>query len=213
MRAILLIFASVFLMFCPTTSVAQSSQCRGDFNGNGQVTVDEILTSVNNALNGCPPPGARFVDNGDGTITDTKTALMWEKKSDDSGIHDQDDTYTWSSSGSPANGTTFTTFLATLNQNSFAGHQDWRLPSAAELQTLLDYTAFAPAIDAAFNAGCDVDCALTTCSCTGLGYYWSSTTIADQPDLALSVDFNYGLANLFEKTLPAGYVRAVRGGQ
>lgn len=37
-----------------------------------------------------------FVDNGDGTITDTSTGLMWEKKSDDGSIHDKDDVYTWS---------------------------------------------------------------------------------------------------------------------
>jgi hypothetical protein len=30
--------------------------CLGDFNGDNQVTIDEILTSVNNALNGCSAP-------------------------------------------------------------------------------------------------------------------------------------------------------------
>ena len=36
-----------------------------------------------------------YVDNGDGTITDLNTGLMWEKKSDDGTIHDKDDIYTW----------------------------------------------------------------------------------------------------------------------
>jgi hypothetical protein len=36
-----------------------------------------------------------YVDNGDGTITDSKTGLMWEKLSDDGSIHDWDATYTW----------------------------------------------------------------------------------------------------------------------
>ena len=31
-----------------------------------------------------------FTDNGDGTITDNNTGLMWEKKSDDGGLHDKD---------------------------------------------------------------------------------------------------------------------------
>jgi hypothetical protein len=35
-------------------STGSSASCCGDCNGNGQVTVDEILTTVNNALNGCP---------------------------------------------------------------------------------------------------------------------------------------------------------------
>ena len=33
--------------------------CTGDRNGDGQVTIDEILDSVNNALNGCPPGSAQ----------------------------------------------------------------------------------------------------------------------------------------------------------
>ncbi len=36
-----------------------------------------------------------YTDNGDGTITDNNTGLMWEKKSDDGSIHDKDTTYTW----------------------------------------------------------------------------------------------------------------------
>ena len=36
-----------------------------------------------------------YVDNGDGTITDTSTGLMWEKLSDDTSIHDKDNVYTW----------------------------------------------------------------------------------------------------------------------
>jgi len=38
----------------------------------------------------------RFVDNGDGTVTDNMTGLMWEKKDNSSGIHDMDNIYTWS---------------------------------------------------------------------------------------------------------------------
>lgn len=37
--------------------------------------------------------GARFVDNGDGTITDTETHLIWEKKDDGGGLHDRDAVY------------------------------------------------------------------------------------------------------------------------
>ena len=65
-----------------------------------------------------------YTDNGDGTITDNTTGLMWEKKSDDSSIHDKDNTYTWGMTSSPftMNGTMVTTFLAALNAGSgFAG--------------------------------------------------------------------------------------------
>jgi hypothetical protein len=215
-HTIILVVISVLLGLWSAPIQAQCDQCKGDFNGDGQVTVNEILVSVNNALNDCPAPGPRFIDNGDGTVTDTKTGLLWEKKSADASIHDQDGTYTWST-GSPFNpdGTAFTSLLATLNQPPcFAGHCDWRLPSVTELQSLVDYGRFAPAIDPVFNTACAPGCAVVTCSCTGLDYYWSVTTPADVgiPDNAWSVDFNYGYLNLFDKTLPAGHVRAVRGG-
>src|SRR2546429_7397381 len=64
----------------------------------------------------------RFVDNGDGTVTDNQTGLQWEQKTTTvgSGVnladpHDVDNSYTWSSSGTAADGTAFTDFLATLN--------------------------------------------------------------------------------------------------
>ncbi|MCZ2110602.1 MAG: DUF1566 domain-containing protein, partial [Dehalococcoidia bacterium] len=82
-----------------------------------------------------------FTDNGDGTITDNMTGLMWEKKSDDGSIHDKDNKYTWGMTSSPytMNGTMVTEFLAALNTGSgFAGHTDWRIPNRFELESLLD---------------------------------------------------------------------------
>lgn len=65
----------------------------------------------------------RFVDNGDGTITDRKTCLVWEKKDNAGGIHDLNNVYDWNGE--------FSVFLPLLNGPGFAGHQDWRIPTAA----------------------------------------------------------------------------------
>lgn len=79
----------------------------------------------------------RYENNYDGTVTDRLTGLQWEIKTGD-GVHDIDNFYTWSTSLSPElpNGTVHTEFLAELNETEFAGHDDWRLPTVLELQSI-----------------------------------------------------------------------------
>ncbi|HYD49712.1 MAG TPA: hypothetical protein VEB21_15255 [Terriglobales bacterium] len=50
-----------------------------------------------------PPTSCRYIDNGDGTVSDLNTGLVWEKKDDLSGIHDKDNGYSWASSGTTPN--------------------------------------------------------------------------------------------------------------
>src|SRR5215475_681235 len=65
-----------------------------------------------------PIAQSRFVDNNNGTISDTCTGLQWEKKTSPGtgGVHDVNNRYLWSANtkGLP-NGTVFTDFLYTLN--------------------------------------------------------------------------------------------------
>lgn len=167
-------------------------------------------------------PGAvlSYTDNGDGTITDHNTNLMWEKKDDSDGIHDRDNTYTWSGpsvgESNIMDGTISTTFLAALNAGEgFAGHTDWRIPSIRELQGIVDYADTSPAVDAAFHqeggcAGC-LDLTVPACSCTASDSYWSSTSFAAIPMGAWFVFFGGGHADFGAKS-NAFPVRAVRGG-
>ena len=217
-------------------------QCCGDCNGDGQVTIDEILKAVNRALGGtctsqsggqrfpatgqtsCWDPNGTviacsgtgqdgqiqaggalaYVDNGDGTITDLNTHLMWEKKSADGSIHGWDNPYTWAGA--------FTTFIVGLNAGGgFAGHTDWRLPNVKELQGIINYQNVVPPVSAAFNANCAPGCTVTTCSCTQSGGYWSSTTYQLGPNSAWSVFFLDGGMNGNDKRDGLS-VRAVRGG-
>ena len=159
-----------------------------------------------------------YVDNGDGTITDTKTGLMWEKKSDDATINDKDNTYTWTSTSTAADGTVFTTFLAGLNAGSgFAGHTDWRLPNRRELDSIVNLENVNPAVSAAFNNNCGANssgnagCTVTTCSCTVPDFYWSSSTYAFDPQGAWGVFFFDGGNGAGSENFDF-FVRAVRGG-
>ena len=125
---------------------------------------------------------ARFAVGG-GTVTDNLTGLQWEQKTDDATIHDKDDVYSWSTGFGPANGTAYTVFLAALNGGCFAGQCDWRLPTRAELQTILlePYPcATSPCIDQG------------TFGPTAASFYWSSTTNATGEGFAWGVQFANG---------------------
>jgi len=145
-----------------------------------------------------------YVDNGDGTITDTKTGLMGEKLSDDGSIHDKDNTYNWRDA--------FAVKVAGLNGGGgFAGYTDWRVPNVNELQSIVSYGAVNLSVNAAFNTGCVATCTVTTCSCIQSGSYWSATTHQNFPSSAWFVVFGDGYvdANLKFNGL---YARGVRGG-
>ncbi|MCK6556941.1 DUF1566 domain-containing protein [Candidatus Binatia bacterium] len=162
---------------------------------------------------------SRYTDNGNGTVTDNLSGLVWEKKSDNGDIHDKDDVWTWSTWWPyyNGNGTAYATFLRDgLNAGSgFAGANDWRLPTFAELGMILlpeEYPCVtSPCVASAFNGSCAPGCSATSCSCTQSSFYWSATTSARYPFLAWFVHFDDGYVYDYEKTNDY-YVRAVRGG-
>ena len=122
------------------------------------------------------------MDNGDGTITDVNTGLMWEKQSNrDGSVHDTSNLYTWDQA--------FSGHVATLNTMSFAGHTDWRVPNLRELQSIANYQNSNPAVSPAFNTGCTFGCTVLTCSCNTSADYWSSSSYASIPSGAWFVDF------------------------
>ena len=175
---------------------------------------DGILGPVDVPDDGWVEAGATlaYVDNGDGTITDLNTGLMWEKKSDDSGLHDKDGLLLWSGNG---NQETIWDWLDDVNAQGgtgFAGYSDWRIPNLRELQSIIDYRRYNPSVDPVFNTNCTGGCTVTTCSCTRASGYWSSTTYADTPDIAWSVNFTSGFVKYDSFKDFDLRVRAVRGG-
>jgi hypothetical protein len=113
-----------------------------------------------------------FVDNGDGTISDNSTGLMWTQ--DDSGG-------LGASNNGALNWSEALNFCETL---TYAGYSDWRLPDAHELQGIVDYTRSpattnSPALDPIFNATPITDDAGNV----DYAFYWSSTTHLDGANL------------------------------
>jgi hypothetical protein len=152
---------------------------------------------------GVPCDDARFEDDGVGTVTDRLTGLQWEKKTDDATVHDKDHRYARSAASpfTTADGPVFTAFLAALNAGCFAGHCDWRLPTAAELESILlaPYPCTTnPCIDPIFGPT------------VGFGY-WSDTLHPSYPGGAWLVDFENAYM-IIDNNGFGWYVRAVRGG-
>ena len=99
---------------------------------------------------GGPAPSApgRFVDNGDETITDTMTGLMWEKKTTAVGsgasvldVRDVDNRYAWEYAMTDYLDRLNGRLIADANGVAFARHTDWRIPTMQELQTIVEPSA------------------------------------------------------------------------
>ena len=102
-----------------------------------------------------------FHENGDGTITDRATGLMWAKTDSGRGLNWQE-ALAW---------------VQEQNARKYLGYDDWRLPNIKELQSIVDYsrspdTTGSPAIAPLFM------CTAITNEVGQLDwpYYWSSTT-------------------------------------
>ncbi len=108
-------------------------------------------------------------DNGDGTITDRATGLMWEKA--DSGVG-----LDWE------NALAYAQFENAANH---LGHADWRLPSTKELQSIVDYTRSPGATDPA-RIGPAIDPMFHSTPITNEAgkadypWYWTSTSAKPQ---------------------------------
>jgi len=99
-----------------------------------------------------------FVDNKDGTVTDRATGLTWMQADSGKGMD-------WPSA------------LGYAETMDFAGHSDWRLPNAKELQSILDYNRSPTSTrSAAINPVFNCTEIVSEDGQKDYGHYWSSTT-------------------------------------
>ena len=144
---------------------------------------------------GTSTSATRFVDNGDGTITDNMTGLMW--------VADPA-----TDIGSPFDAAfgdwpTAMAAVATLNgAGGFATYTDWRPPNLHEMESLHDAGQNTPALPTEITLPNEI--------------FWTSTTLDGDSIKAYGVTFaglngNFGLAAAV-KNAPSGYLVPVRGG-
>lgn len=137
-------------------------------------------------------PESNFTDNGDGTVTDTTTGLMWSRCSIGQ---------TWDQSNTACTGDPTRLTWQEALQGTYglvlASQNDWRLPNIKELSTITEKQCVRPSINAA------------TFPQTPADDYWTSTPSVDDSTMAWSVAFFNSTNSLKEKDAFI-FVRPVR---
>jgi len=167
----------------------------GSFTGSGTTTVSQIklpdtgqtqsYTSTIGEDHDYLINAPSFTNNGDATVNDNNTGLIWQRQDDGT-------RRTWWSA---------VTYCYDL---SLGSQTDWRLPEVYELQTIVDYGKYSPAIDTTYFPSTQYS-------------YWSITfKRLTNPKLSYRsysyyVDSNYGNVSRGKMSYN-NYVRCVRGG-
>jgi len=147
-------------------------------------------------------PTADFVINDDGTVTHTKTSLMWIQCPYGTSLNEgscklDGDKGVYSNWGGTLN------FIKNLNSAGavgYAGHKDWRLPNITELSSIIEWRCSGPALNTkVFPSSDDVN-----------GPFWSSTTLRSTPSEARVLSFKDGAETGFSKTGEAKQFYLVR---
>lgn len=173
--------------------------CEGTVNG---IVNSTVVGDAATLANSAAPPFPRFVDNGDGTLSDTATGLVWLKKADC--ING-----TWS--GAIASVNNLASGQCGLTDGSTAGK--WRTPNRFEMLSIAERAATFPIAtyyDGIYGAdGVTVTGPVVFTNFMASQYYWTSTTDAADVTQAWTVySCDFGAYNIAKTA--AGYSLAVR---
>ncbi|MFY8274112.1 DUF1566 domain-containing protein [Pseudoalteromonas sp. SSDWG2] len=137
-------------------------------------------------------PTERFTIHEDGTVTDTHTGLMWQRCS-----YGQTFDAQLQSCTGDAQQLTWQQALQNAHANEFAGFDDWQVPNAKELASIVERTCVEPSINLSVFLSADND------------NYWSNTSAITPADHAWVYEFYSGKNSLHDKTADV-YLRLVR---
>ena len=135
-----------------------------------------------------------YTDHGNGTVTDTRTGLMWKRCTEGLSGHGcqigSAQFFDWAGA------------LAHAEASTFANHTDWRLPNVKELASLVEECRWSPAINTNHFPN------------TPSSSFWSSSPYASASVGTWSVDFIMGgVGSGGFRGHNFNHVRLVRGGQ
>jgi hypothetical protein len=137
-------------------------------------------------VRGTPYGDNRFEDNGDGTVTDQTTGLMWSRMDSARGMNWRD-------------------ALAYAENLELAGYSDWRLPNAKELQYIVDYSRSPDTTDsAAISPLLQTTSIVNEAGEKDYPAYWSSTTHLDGPrpaSQAVYIAFGRAMGQMYGRTM------------
>lgn len=140
-------------------------------------------------------PDPRFIDNKDGTVTDSLTGLIWLKNTNCFGMMDWESA--WLAVNSLKDGDCGPDPALILSDGSSAGN--WRLPTMKELCTLIDFSRRDPALSSGHMF-----------STFPPGYHWSATKLDYYTGIAWIVYFQSGTTCYEDVTNQAGHIFPVR---
>ncbi|WP_299490428.1 DUF1566 domain-containing protein [uncultured Shewanella sp.] len=125
-----------------------------------------------------------FKNNQDGTVSDLATQLMWQQDDNQQAI-------SWQNA---------LLLAQTRNKENYLGHNDWRLPNAKELQSIVDYNRSPSAThSAAINPLFNVTSIIDEGGQINYPFYWTSTTHKNQQGGGSAVYVCFGEALGFFK--------------
>jgi hypothetical protein len=133
---------------------------------------------------------SRYIDNENGTISDSISGLMWQEN------------YSYVETGNYISWYDAEKYIENLNKSRLGDHDDWRLPDKLEIQSIYEFSHQFESRGKTYTLHIDPIFEFSYGSC-----FWTSKT---RLSAALGFEFDAGDMHWYPKASESGSVRAVR---